>query len=214
MAAGIVTPPSIVQPTLGSKATTRTTGNSSPPGIQRPDSLGNLMNTDQRQAVIAFSLGALDFEERVTAGKVVPPVDLYNLLLRLQQLAVDLPMVQPMAQLEPGLPLLSTDADRRDKVAPALGKLGYYHEVSNPRAIYESAETGMGDAVDDLADILGDLQRGRQIHTEYGAQEAAWTWRLDFEIHWRAHAVALMAVLEPGLGSWILRAASQDSGHA
>jgi hypothetical protein len=48
-------------------------------------------------------------------------------------------------------------------------------------------ESAIADAIDDLADIEGDLERALWRFENLGADDAHWHLRLDYEIHWGRH---------------------------
>lgn len=48
-------------------------------------------------------------------------------------------------------------------------------------------ESVIADAIDDLADIEGDLERTLWRYENVGADDAHWHFRLDYEIHWGRH---------------------------
>ena len=156
------------------------------------------MTEGQRQAVLAFAQEADHFEARVTGGVRLDLEELYSLLVRLQYAALSLPDVEP-GRDEPEADSKESNMDRRSQVSPAVPSLGFYHHVLNPNDVPSAPEVALGDAVDDLADIISELRTGRALLQQGDIHTAAWTWRWAFWNHWRAHAVGLMTALNDEL---------------
>jgi hypothetical protein len=89
---------------------------------------------------------------------------------------------------------LSYDALRRDLLAPRFPSLGFYHSCMNPLDVTSTPQNGVGDAIDDLADIYIDLARGYEYYKEGDLENAAWYWKLTFN-HWGRHTVDLQKIL-------------------
>ncbi len=70
-------------------------------------------------------------------------------------------------------------------VAERFPDLGLY-AVSNPTEL-KAQELMVGDAVDDLADIVRDLQEVIWRAENQSEQGARWYFRLLFQIHWGRH---------------------------
>lgn len=90
----------------------------------------------------------------------------------------------------------------------SLGKrfpdYGYY-AVSDPSEPVD--EKGMvGDAIDDLADISGDLEQVIWRFENLGPDDAHWYFRFLFEIHWGMHLRELSLYLHANA----LRASDED----
>lgn len=64
-------------------------------------------------------------------------------------------------------------------------QLGHY-AVVNP-LVLPSDETLTGDAIDDLADIAGDLSEVLHRYEAVGADDAVWHFKFGYEIHWGWH---------------------------
>ena len=73
----------------------------------------------------------------------------------------------------------------RERVSRAFPKFGYYAVVA-PTPDPE-AEIGMGDAVDDLADIAADLEPIVWLWDQGRHDEAAWHFQLSYRQHWGTH---------------------------
>lgn len=93
---------------------------------------------------------------------------------------------------------VDTPAGNRDHAAAyrRLGALfpefGMYSEVE-PEAAYRGSldETTMGDAVDDLADIAGDLSEVADLLDKGETQNAIWQFRFTYQSHWGRHLRSL-----------------------
>ena len=62
---------------------------------------------------------------------------------------------------------------------------GYYASVDPSET---EAEAALGDAIDDIADIVRDLRDVLWYLENSGVDEAHWQFRFLFEIHWGRHA--------------------------
>ena len=71
----------------------------------------------------------------------------------------------------------------------------YYVSVFNPSEIDEEKSQTMGDLADDLADIYRDLKAGLHLFNKGYTREAAWEWKLHFNIHWGRHATSALHAL-------------------
>lgn len=87
--------------------------------------------------------------------------------------------------------------DEWKKVYKRLGALpfNYYISVFNPSKMDEEKSQTMGDLADDLADIYRDLKAGQDLYNKGHANEAAWEWKLHFNIHWGRHATSALHAL-------------------
>lgn len=66
-----------------------------------------------------------------------------------------------------------------------LPSLGLYAMVFDPREL--DAEPMLGDALDDVADIIGDLSEVVWRFESVSADDAHWHFRFLFEVHWGRH---------------------------
>ena len=80
-----------------------------------------------------------------------------------------------------------------------------YYAVSDPTEP-ASDESMAGDAIDDLADIVGDLQEVIWRFENLGSDDAHWHFRFLFEIHWGVHLRELAVYLHANA----LRASDED----
>jgi hypothetical protein len=64
-------------------------------------------------------------------------------------------------------------------------KLGWYSTADPSDAL--PRQTGVGDAIDDLADIVRDLQDVISHYEALGLDDAHWMFRFLFRIHWGGH---------------------------
>ena len=82
----------------------------------------------------------------------------------------------------------------RPLAAAAFPQLGLY-PVCDPLEV-KSAVPGMGDAIDDLADIAGDLSDCLWRLQNNGMDDAAWHWRFTYRAHWGEHLHDLRRVVD------------------
>jgi len=79
-------------------------------------------------------------------------------------------------------------------LAQNFSDLGYYHVVM-PAPPDCQADLMVGDAMDDLHDIIADLSEIVWRWQETSEADAIWHLRLSFEHHWGRHAVNLRSYL-------------------
>ena len=74
---------------------------------------------------------------------------------------------------------------------------GYYWEASYPFAVDEAqAGVGLGDLVDDLADVWRDLENGLlALDAGMSLNDVQWQWRQDYWTHWGHHAAGATRAL-------------------
>lgn len=79
----------------------------------------------------------------------------------------------------------------RETVAVNFPDFGYYYTLStfNP---YEEPELHMGDAIDDLADIISDLLETKWRYDNNGEADALWYLELNFISHFEQHIIDLL----------------------
>lgn len=71
-----------------------------------------------------------------------------------------------------------------------------YWAAIRPLAIYDSGEVGVGDILDDLLDILGDLEDGMELLEKGEVSDALMHWTLLFRVHWGTHATEALVALQ------------------
>lgn len=94
------------------------------------------------------------------------------------------------------------DAGKRDhaaayrRLAASFPEFGFYSEMA-PDASYKGALDGpmMGDAVDDLEDIVGDLSEVAVLLRKGETANAIWQFRFSFETHWGRHLRSLQGYI-------------------
>ena len=79
--------------------------------------------------------------------------------------------------------------DRYGSLGSRFPKLGYYAVADPAEAIND--EHLCGDAIDDLADIEGDLTEVLWRFENIGADDAHWHFKLLFRSHWGRHVRSL-----------------------
>ena len=95
-----------------------------------------------------------------------------------------------------GLP----DEEAADPPAFAKENLGErfpsygFYAVADPNEVVES-EPMVGDAIDDLTDIVSDLRKIVWRYDNIGAADAHWHFRLLFQAHWGEHLRNLLRYL-------------------
>jgi hypothetical protein len=124
---------------------------------------------------------ARSFLAVVTEGE--PPSD-EQLARSLDQLALayhDCPQGSP-ADAEPGGPDF---LPKYSEVGARFPDFGYYASADPTTALDEKPT--VGDAIDDLVDIVRDLREVSWRHDVLGADDAHWHFRFLFQIHWGRH---------------------------
>jgi hypothetical protein len=87
----------------------------------------------------------------------------------------------------------SEDQERAAWLRNRFPTLGHY-AVSDPTEIVTDKPL-VGDAIDDLADIAGDLEEVLWRFEHVSVDEAHWYFRMLFEIHWGRHLRELQLYL-------------------
>jgi hypothetical protein len=132
--------------------------------------------------------GILDL---VLEGK--PPSD-SELSRALDELAVafhDCPPGSPAEDAPPSPP--SDHGELYADIGARFPGYGYY-ALSDPTEVLDG-EPSVGDAIDDLADIVRDLREISWRYDVLGADDAHWHFRLLFQIHWGEHLRSLALYL-------------------
>ncbi len=75
-------------------------------------------------------------------------------------------------------------------------ELGYYPSASPSDPM--SDKSSLGDAIDDLTDIAGELQEAVWLHENVSPQEANWHFRFSYETHWGEHLRNVLTYLKSG----------------
>lgn len=100
-----------------------------------------------------------------------------------------------------GVPGNRTDAPDRDyqrlraAVAQRFPELGHYNEAWPIHADIGAGETTVGDAIDDLSDIAGDLEEVVWRWENISIDDAAWSFRFTYQSHWGRHLHSLRSYL-------------------
>ena len=69
---------------------------------------------------------------------------------------------------------------------------GFYHEVLNVHELNKDAENAIGDAVDDLSDIIFNLLEIKWRKENNSEQDALWFFELIFRSHTQQHIISLL----------------------
>ena len=125
---------------------------------------------------------ARDFVRAVTEGDPPSPADLIVMLDRLAHAYHDCPpgdvhdeKFAPPARDWPATYRL---------IASRFASLGLY-ATSDPTTT--DIENLVADAIDDLADIVGDLRDAIATYEQVGPDDGHWDFRFSFQSHWGAH---------------------------
>lgn len=81
--------------------------------------------------------------------------------------------------------------DFRPRVAQAFPDFGYYNFVRPEVPSGAAIQSGVNDAVDDLAEILADVSGALDHEGQFGWERAAWEARESYETHFGSHLVDL-----------------------
>jgi hypothetical protein len=88
----------------------------------------------------------------------------------------------------------STYAVRASQVGDAFPEFGQYHKV-RPSPISEQEEAGAGYAIDDLADILGDIDEALLKASIESQDSGVWHAKFSYEHHFGSHLADLRSYL-------------------
>jgi len=95
-----------------------------------------------------------------------------------------------------------SDRDRRALVAARYPWCDYYAAAHSAFDAPDRVEVTIGDAVDDLADIMYELRRVERRRHERGAVDAAAYYQWSFQIHWGRHLRDLQLYLHRCITVW------------
>lgn len=76
----------------------------------------------------------------------------------------------------------------RSTISVRFPELGFYYTADHKSHAMDSAEVIVGDAVDDLVDIVGDLQKVQWYLKYTSLSNALWYFQFSFRSHWGLHA--------------------------
>lgn len=85
--------------------------------------------------------------------------------------------------------------DLRKELSKRFPELGYYHSVLNRLKVSEQPDQAIGDALDDLCDVVIDVAMAEQAFLADDSSNALWELRLSYDTHWARHLVALKLYL-------------------
>ena len=139
---------------------------------------------------------ARDFVRAVTEGDPPNPAELIALLDRLAQSYHDCPpgevhdeSYEPPKQDRPGAYKL---------IASRFPTLGLY-ATADPSVTVDK-EPLVADAIDDLADMVGDLRDAIATYDAVGADDGGWLFRFTYQSHWGEHLRRLALYLHVNYG--------------
>lgn len=92
----------------------------------------------------------------------------------------------------------NTHDQRRAAVAAAFPEFGYYH-LMRPAPANEAAESSIGDAVDDLAEIMRDIDDALWTGVAQTQTNAIWQAKFNYEHHLGSHLADPLVSLSPPL---------------
>jgi len=84
---------------------------------------------------------------------------------------------------------------RREVAARRFPQLGYYNIAGNIGGEPLNSEMSVGDSIDDLADLLGDLVEVLWRWDNTSSIDALWHLDLSYRQHWGSHLRALQLYL-------------------
>jgi hypothetical protein len=84
---------------------------------------------------------------------------------------------------------------RRARVSQRFPRLGYYNIASDICGQPGEGNVNVGDAADDLADILGDLSEVVWRWENTSREDAIWHLQLTYRYHWGGHLRSLQLFL-------------------
>jgi hypothetical protein len=85
--------------------------------------------------------------------------------------------------------------DLRKELSKSFKDLSYYHSVLNLLKVHEKPDQAMGDAMDDLCDIVMDVTESEQAFLANDESNGLWSLRFSFDTHWAEHLIAIKAYL-------------------
>ncbi len=83
----------------------------------------------------------------------------------------------------------------RKLVTALFPNYGYYNMAAKVTTNIGEGETIVGDAIDDLADIAGDLFETKWCWENNSPEDGLWHFRNNFEFHWSQHLRELQIYL-------------------
>lgn len=126
---------------------------------------------------------AKEFVRAITEGDPPAPAELIVMLDRLARCYHDCPVGDVHDEhFEPP----TRDGPRTYRlIASRFPTLGLY-ATSDPTITVDEQKL-MADAIDDLADIVGDLRDAIATYEQVGADDGHWFFRFTYQSHWGAH---------------------------
>lgn len=143
---------------------------------------------------LTFKKCVEELEGLLATGQTRQPEDRQKVLLvvlnRLELACLNLPDVEPTD----GGDSPNTYDARRAQVSSAFPEFGWYHHV-RPSHADEEEQVGLGDPLDDLADILRDIDDALWTETNRGMASAIWQAKFNYEHHFGSHISDLRSYL-------------------
>lgn len=144
---------------------------------------------------IEFNAVAQDLSALLARSAAMSPEERQHALIaildRVELACLALPGVEPDEGVGESP---NTHNERYAALSSAFPELGYYYNV---RAVPPDPpeEPTVGDAADDLADILRDLDGALWVEQQEGWRNAIWVAKFGYEHHFGSHLVDLRAYL-------------------
>ncbi len=88
-----------------------------------------------------------------------------------------------------------TYSETRLIIGQKFPNIGFYYSVDSDMSDGQPADVTVGDAVDDLADIVGDLKDVQWYFENTSIDNALWHFQTSFSSHWGLHLKELQLVL-------------------
>ncbi|MES2443555.1 MAG: DUF5063 domain-containing protein [Pseudomonadota bacterium] len=133
------------------------------------------------------------FVRLVSEGAPPADADLARALDALALAYHDAPDGEPAEDEGRDQPETETYVQRYERLGARFPDYGYY-PTADPLGPLDQENT-LGDAIDDLADIVRDLGETIWRFENFGADDAHWDFRFNYQIHWGQHLRALSQYL-------------------
>ena len=86
--------------------------------------------------------------------------------------------------------------DIQKNIASNFPDYGLYHSIINHHKIDAKPEYAVGDAIDDLADIIIDLLEVKWSFQNNSERDASWHFELSFQSHMQWHLLSLLTYIK------------------
>ena len=90
----------------------------------------------------------------------------------------------------------------REHVSERFPDLGFYNGAHHISERIADSETNVGDSIDDICDIVGDLEEVLWCWDNTSIDDALWHFRFGYETHWGKHLRDLQLYLYAKQRGW------------